>query len=137
MSEKSESDNGSSHQKFQEWVEQIRDPAKHASEGRRVVSAANGKASAEYEIARLPDGRYATRVCCEYRCGNFRGQSQPWSVFESREQCLEHALQIARQHFEPTLSPTNCSDTQHEARRQILEVLKGGLYGFIEPEPET
>lgn len=116
---------------FQEWTHTVRDPAQQASEGVRQLKAAG--AIAEYEIAPIPDGRYAVRVRCEYSSGNLSGKSCPWTPFESRDECVQFFLTSAKRHFEQEHTASNCNERQQKARRQMLDLMNGGLFGFIEP----
>lgn len=118
---------------FQEWATTVRDPAINASEGVRRLVAHGGKASAEYEIAQLPDSRFAIRIRCQYDCGTMSGKGCPWTPFDTRQACLDYFLTTVRSHFEVERSVTSA---QQQARRQMLELLGGGLFGFIEPSPE-
>ena len=120
---------------FQQWVRDVRDPAQLHSEGLRSVETRNGKATAEYEIAPLSSGRYAIRYALSYHCGNASAHSSPWTVFRSRDECVDHFLESARRHFQPECRSSNCNDIQKAARMQMLELLNGGLFGFVEPEP--
>lgn len=119
---------------FNEWIHTVRDPARQTSEGLRQIKAANGGAVAEYEIAQIPDGRYAIRSRCEYSSGNLSGMASPWTPFETRDECVRFFQAAARRHFEQEQSASNCNDRQQQARREMLELLTAGLFGFIEPE---
>ena len=119
---------------FQLWIETVRDPARRASEGVRELIVLNGAATASYEIAPLPVGRWAVTVRCEYHCGHCHGAGIPWTDFPSREDCLEFFLNRARRHFG---RPVGCdgSDLQRNAQTEMKRLLTGGLFGFIEPTP--
>lgn len=119
---------------FRSWCETVRDPANAHSEGVRRLESANGRAVAEYEIAPLPDGRFAVRVRCEYRSGTMSGMSSPWTAMESREDCVAYFLQRAQRHFRQEQTGRKLADSQHVARQQMRKLLTGGLFGFIEPE---
>gem|GEM_PF-536854 len=118
---------------FRTWCETVRDPAKAHSEGLRRLETANRRAVAEYEIAPLPDGRFAVRVSCAYRSGTMGGMSSPWTAMKSREDCVAYFLHLAQRHFVQEQTGRQISDSQHVARRQMLQLLNGGLFGFIEP----
>lgn len=137
MSELFSDDGTDARHRFESWVKEVRDPAKQNSEGRRVVSAGNGKGFAEYEIAKLPDGSYAVRFYCEYRCGTFSGRSCPWTPFQTRDECVEHFLQSARNHFSPDRVDRHCADMQKQVQMKMQDLLTGSLFGFVEPEPEA
>lgn len=122
---------------FDEWVATVRDPAQQTSERLRTLESANGAASATYEIAPLTNGRYAVRIDCRYDTGNMSGIGVPWTVFPSREECIDFFIRTARRHFSPEQTLSNCVASQYAARRQILELLDGGLFGFIEPAPDS
>ncbi len=119
---------------FRAWCETVRDPANAHSEGVRRLESANGRAVAEYEIAALPDGRFAVRVRCEYHSGTMSGMSSPWTAMESREDCVAYFLHRAQRHFTQGQTGRQLADSQHVARRQMLQLLQGGLFGFIEPQ---
>ena len=121
---------------YEEWVKTVRDPACNKSEGERVLKASSGKATASYEMASLPDGRYAIRYRCEYNCGNYSGVGHPWSAEETRQKCLELFLDTAKKHFSQEQNDLSSNDIQKQARKEMLGLLKGGLFGFMEPEPE-
>jgi len=137
MSEDVPCENPDPQAEFDRWVRDIRDPARRSSEGLRSVDAGDGKAVAEYEIAQLPAGNFAVRFSCIYHCGNGSGRCVPWTEFDSREQCLDFFLQSARHHFRAECLDSNCNDIQRNARREMLHLLNGGLFGFVEPEPQS
>jgi hypothetical protein len=118
------------HHQHDRWVTEVRDPANAASEGIRRIVASNNQASAEYEIAPLPDGRYALIVRLEYP--GFSGSSTGWSAFPSRDVCIDRFLYVARRYFES--EPTGCASAGHkQAQVEMRELLAGGLFGFEEP----
>lgn len=121
---------------FEDWVRNVREPARSATEGLRRIRVSG--AEAEYEIAPLPSGRWAVRMRASYLCGNGCGQSSPWSEHAERSQCIDAFLALANRHFNSELSDTApvVNQAQHRARRDILAALNGGLFGFIEPDPE-
>ena len=119
---------------FQLWVETVRDPAQEVSEGIREVIVLNGAATASYEIAPLPDGRWAVTVRCEYHCGHCHGAGIPWTEFPIREDCLEFFLNTARRHFGQPVGRDG-SEPQRNAQTEMRRLLTGGLFGFIEPTP--
>lgn len=129
-----------SHAQFHAWEKEVRDPAELASEGvRRLVCRG---AEAEYEIAPLPDGRYAMHYSLGYRCGNFWNRSSPWCVFETREACIETFLADAHRHFgladdagkRSGSMNASMTMTQQIARAAMQELLaRSDLFGFLEP----
>ena len=117
---------------FDTWVQTVRDPAEQASEGVRFLQTANGKATAEYEIAALPDGRYALSMHLEYHSGDCAGHGTPWQAFPTREECVQAFVEAAKRHFE---SRVILAASQAEAQAQMTRLLEGeGLFGFMEPE---
>lgn len=118
---------------FQEWATTVRDPARKASEGVRRLLESGGKASAEYELAQLPDGRFAIRMSCQYDCGTMSGRACPWTSFDTRQECLDYFLATVRNHFNVE---RNVTPAQQQARKEMLKLLGGGLFGFIEPAPD-
>ena len=122
--------------KFREWTEAVRDPANETTEGIRRLITANQKATAEYEIASLPDGRFAARWRLSYHSGNMSGHGSPWSPHPDRQACVDAFLTAARRHSGIEIREHKINDSQHQARAQMLKLLKGNLFGFIEPEPE-
>lgn len=121
---------------FDHWRETVRNPARAASEGSRRVVTANGLAEAEYETAPLLGGQYAIRWSIAYNTGSMSGHASPWAAFESREQCVEQFLAEALRHFEMKVNADKLFASQQEARRQMIDLLRGGLFGFIEPDPK-
>lgn len=119
---------------FRHWVENVRDPATAASEGIREIEAKAGAASASYEVAPLPDGRWALLVRCGYNCGDCHGVGIPWTDFPTRDHCIEFFLTTARRHFGRCV---NCdgSALQQQAQAEMKRLLTPGLFGFIEPSP--
>lgn len=122
---------------FEEWVRTVREPAARASEGRRTLVATNGGAYGEYEIAPLPDGRFAIRFILQYDSGNMATHACPWTAYASRDDCLTIFTEAAHRHFTAELVEMTCSARQRMARTQTLDVLSGGLFGFVEPNPES
>ncbi len=121
---------------YENWVRAVRDPATEKSEGERALKTTSDKATASYEMASLPDGRYAIRYRCEYHCGNYSGVGYPWTAEETRQKCLDLFLSGAKRHFSQEVCDASSNDLQRQARKEMLELLKGGLFGFLEPEPE-
>lgn len=117
---------------FQEWVRKVRDPANLTDEGSRTISVLNRAAWASYRIAPLPNRTWAIQIDCSYHCGDCRGLGTPWREYESREECLNHFLEVARRHFSASLGPET-SSLQQQAQQQMLDELRGGLFGFLEP----
>ena len=123
-------------EEFNVWVRSVRDPATAAAEGVRRLTSRNGKAIAQYNIAPLPDGSWAVRTRCEYRCGNFSGVGSPWSQFATRQECVDYFLNKARRHFSRPIRGSMACESQKTASSQMLNQFnEPGLFGFIEPEP--
>ena len=113
----------------------------------RRITTRSGKATAEYEIAPLPDGRFALKYGFSYHCGDWHGHSTPWATRPTRGECLSTFLSAAREHFGIPLGGSPCDDgndtphghpAQREARRKMLALLDdihASLF-FVEPEPE-
>lgn len=119
---------------FQAWVETVRDPAREYSEGLRELIVLNGAAVADYEVAPLPNCQWAVTVHCSYHCGHFHGTGIPWTAFDNREACIEFFLTTALRHFGYAIG-LGGSDLQRRVQAEMTEVLRGGLFGFIEPRP--
>ncbi len=96
----------------------------------------NCNATVEYEIAPLPDGRHAIRWSLCYESGNMSGHASPWSAYENREACVDAFLSVAKRHFQAEIIEHKLFESQWIARKQMLALLNGGLFGFVEPEPE-
>jgi len=117
---------------FTHWVKAVRDPATKASEGKRVLRAGKD-AEASYQIAALPDGRFAVKVRYSYGSGNCSTASSPWCALESRDACLAYFLDGARDHF---------SDIRHIAHEGQLKAQKkmaallDTILVFMEPSIE-
>lgn len=122
------------HAAYRHWVETVRDPATTATEGLRIIEAKGTAANASYEVAPLPDGRWAIRVRCEYNCGDYHGVGIPWTDFPTRDDCIEFFLTTARRHF-GYLVNSRGSSLQQQAQAEMRRLLKPGLFGFIEPSP--
>ncbi|MDB5344210.1 MAG: hypothetical protein JWP89_2587 [Schlesneria sp.] len=102
--------------KFTAWCETIRDPARASTEGPRRLTAGNAKA--EYQIAPLPDGRFA--ITCHFSATD-SGMGTPWTLGKSREECVDYFLAMGRTFF--------------EGREQMIRLLSAdSLFGFIEPD---
>ena len=69
-----------------------------------------------------------------YFCGNYCGSRHPWSVFGTRQECLDCFLQLARDHFSGTLQGSCPTTGQHAAQEEMQQLLDGGLFGFLEPD---
>ena len=117
---------------FRRWVESVRDPASANTEGLREISVLNEAAVANYEIAQIPDQRWAVIVHCSYNCGNHHGVGIPWSDFSTRDDCVEFFLRTARHHFRPQQA-SDFSERQQHAQQEMKRLLNSGLFGFIEP----
>jgi len=120
------------HADFVEWAETVRDPAAKASEGKRILRAGKD-AEASYQIAPLPDGRFAVKVCYTYHSGNCSTLSSPWCAFESRDACLGRFLDGARHHFNDIRHIA--SEAQMKAQKKMAALLDAILV-FVEPPVE-
>ena len=119
---------------YRHWCETVRDPANTSTEGIREIKSDNDSAVSQFEVALLPSGKWAVRVRCEYRCGNYSGVGTPWTDFPTRDHCIAYFLTTARRHFGNDVDPTK-SPKQKSAQLSINERLADGLFGFIEPGP--
>ena len=117
---------------FRQWVENVRNPAQVNTEGSRELVVLHRAATAEYQVASLPNGRWAVTVHCSYHCGNCHGVGVPWTDFSKREECLEFFLMTARHHFKSRLD-FDGSDLQKLAQNEMRRELSDGLFGFVEP----
>jgi hypothetical protein len=117
----------------EEWAAQVRDPAKKHAEGLRTVAAVGLKATATYDLAPLPCGRWAVRFTLVYNCGNFVGHSSPWTRVPTRTAGLARFLAEARKFFARPVAQV----AQGRPRKEMLKLLGSGLFGFTEPEPLT
>jgi hypothetical protein len=118
-----------------QWDAEVRQPAEKASEGRRVLKAKGGNAEAWYEVAPLPNGRWAVKVHCAFLCGDFHGVGIPWRDFATREECLAYFLAEARAHFSGE-APWRVAGAQEKARKEMQRLL-GESVLFTEPTPEA
>jgi len=123
------------HDRHDKWVREVRDLAKANSEGVREITVAG--ASAEYEIAPLPDGRFAIHWSFQYSCGNCSGSSIPWVAIGTRDLCIEAFTKAARKHFARKLLDFSATGNQQQAQKAMLQQLEVGLFGFVEPEVST
>jgi len=117
---------------FVEWVEKVRDPAAKASEGKRVLRAGKD-AEASYEIAPLPDGRWALKVRYAFHSGDCNTASTPWCAFESRAACLAYFLEEARHHFRDDQLILHA---QQKKAQQRMAALLDSILVFVEPAVE-
>jgi hypothetical protein len=109
----------------EEWIEQIQTPADRAAEPPRTIDC--GPATAAYQTAPLPDGRYAIRFSCQMRAG--AGMTVPWRVFPTREGCLSYFRSEVAAHFE---REGTLEKGREQARRQMMGLLTSMF--FEEPE---
>ncbi len=119
---------------FQLWVNTVRDPAEENSEGVREIFVINGAAVASYEVAELPDRRWAVTVQCSYECGDCFGVRIPWTDFPSREECVDFFCSTAQRHFQKPIQVAG-SALQVKAQLKMNQLLMHGLFGFMEPLP--
>ena len=118
---------------YEQWCREVRDPAVEHSEGRRTIATANDSDSArvEYAIAQLPVGNWAVHWRYGYQCGNSEGVGNSWTTFPTRPECIQKVLLTARQFFSNQTSDA----VQQLPRREMLRLLRGGLFEFSEPDP--
>ncbi len=126
------------YEKHERWITEVRDPAILASEGVRRIEVRN--ASAEYEIAHLPDGQWAMHTNLAFRAGDYEGSAMPWQTFSTREECVDTFLRRARKHFSRQIRDRDNEgeslSSQKKAGVEMMKRLDGdGLFGFIEPDP--
>jgi hypothetical protein len=114
---------------YRQWCETVRDPANTSTEGIREIKSDNDSAVSQYEVALLPNGKWAVRIRCEYRCGNYSGMGTPWTDFPTRTHCIAYFLTMARRHFGNDVDPTK-STKQKSAQLSINERLADGLFGL-------
>jgi len=100
---------------------------------RRIVAAGPRGAECEYEIASLPDGRYAMRY--DFRFPGFAGSSSGWHGYDSREQCVAIFRSIVLSHCGENQG--GCMTKANKAAVPILKSIfdPNDLFGFQEPEP--
>lgn len=122
--------------KFERWGRHVRDPANESCEGFRRLECDG--AYAEYDVAPLPDGRWAVRTSVGYDYGNCHSRSTPWTALATRQECLDAFVRHARVHFAKELHPADScvSERQRRARQKMLQRLTVGLFGFVEPKAE-
>src|SRR5258706_106316 len=94
-----EADRQLRHEAFEHWAATVREPASERSEGVRTIRTSDRKAEAEYEVAPLPDVRFALHFGVQYRCGDCHGHSEPWTAYGTREECVAKFLKQAHEHF--------------------------------------
>lgn len=116
---------------YEQWCREVRDPAVEHSEGRRTIATANDGARVEYAIAQLPAGNWAVHWRYGYQCGNSDGVGNPWTTFPTRPECIQKVLLTARHFFSNQTSEA----VQQVPRREMLRLLRVGLFAFIEPDP--
>ncbi len=117
----------------EEWIKNVRDPAQRNSEGVRRLQSGDGKATAEYEVAPLPDGRWAMQISLAYHCGDMEGVSVPWTEYESRESCIDQFESRAKRFFRKPIDDGG-NEAQQLARKEMLKHFEGSLFGFVEPD---
>lgn len=116
--------------RWEEWEASVKKPADRAAEGKRCLNC--GAAHAEYQLAPLPDGRWAVRFSCRVEFAS--GMSCPWRDFPTREEAVDFFRQEALAFFR---REGGLRKEREQARRKIMGLLEGGgLFGFEEPEPE-
>ena len=75
-----------SHERHQRWIAEVRDPANAAM--REPITFRAGRAYAEYELAPILRGGWASRYTCQLPES---GASSPWRDYGSREEALTAA----------------------------------------------
>ncbi len=117
----------------EQWIKTVRDSAYKNSEGLRKLQASDGKATAEYQVSPLPNGKWAVRTSLSYWCGNCEGYHSGWDVYESRDVCIDQFESRAKQFFQKAIDGEG-NETQQHARKEILKHFETGLFGFVEPD---
>jgi hypothetical protein len=117
--------------RWDHWETTIREPAERSKEGKRHLHC--GPATAEYQTALLPDGRWAIRFTCTMASSS--GMSVPWRAFPTREEAVEYFRQETLLFFQ---REGKLKKEREAARKKIMALLENsGLFGFSEPEPES
>src|ERR1043165_6343656 len=118
--------------RWQVHAKTVSEPAEHAKkEGLRRITF--GPASAEYDIAPLPDGRIAIQLTCalESDCS----MKIPWRAFPTRDEAIGFFPRETTAFFKRA---GTLQKEQEAARRKIMAILEPtSLWGFEEPEPGT
>ena len=121
---------------FQRWIQDVRDPATCNTEGRRKMVVDGARAM--YEIAPLSCDRWAIHCTWDYSCGNCHSSAMPWREFETRDACVREFVRRARLHFGMLSQSDSCvSEKQKQIQRAMAAIFTPGLFGFVEPEPES
>lgn len=117
---------------FDVWVQEVRDPAEAASEGTRTIRTSKWD-KLEYEIAPLPDGRWALTWDMDCARG---GQGKPWTAYETRELAIAGFLDAATR-FLTNRSNHFQSPAEIAKANKLLAKLGKMIDGdrFDEPEP--
>ncbi|MCD0462086.1 hypothetical protein [Roseiconus lacunae] len=103
--------------------------------GDRVIAVAG--ATASYRIVELSDATFAVSIQAGYDCGDHRGFAFPFRSFVTRQECVEHFIEVAVRFFSQSLECSITSNKQHSAQQFILQQLDGSpLLGFLEPDPQ-
>lgn len=108
-----------SHEDIATWMRTVRDPAEAAKEP-RVTVAVKG-AAASYEIALLPDGRWAVRI--QTRCEPGSNLGCPWQACATRQECVRCFLEVAHWHFDRP-GHTDREEAAHAKMRKALARLQ-------------
>ena len=103
-----------------EWRLTIGIPASAGSKGRTSIYS-GPDADASYELAQLPDGGWGVNVRCAYECGDKFGSIIPWRLFSTEAECVDFALEEAREHFAHTVFSN--SERQINAQGKLLAML--------------
>jgi len=120
-------------ERYEAWVREVRDPAEAADEGCRVV--ARGRAKLDYHLARVPGGWAYKYGCTSGHSGTY----VPWcGPVGTRGEALKRILEAGRERMGCYASRHNGIYEAPEDAAAVVEMLAGGgLFGFIEPDPQT
>src|SRR3954454_1678685 len=99
--------------RWEEWEKAIRDPAERTKEGLRQLDC--GPATAEYQTAQLPDGRWAVRFKCQMDSGS--GMTVLWRAFPTREEAVDYFRAEALAFFQ---REDRLKSAKEQARRKIM-----------------
>jgi len=120
------------HEDYEQWMRTVRDSADVAAEGVRIFQSKDGRSYALYEIALMPDGQWAIRLECRLRASS--GIGLTWTLFETREKCLQYFQTKAAKHFGSERIIFTGQKIQQEVHHEMIDLLSNGLFGFTEPD---
>ena len=106
-------------------------------EGKRQLQTRQSHATAFYDIAQLDDDRFAITIHLSYSVGDCRGRGTPFEIFETRQDCVDHFAEQATRFFVGEVSGGCTTLSQVTAQQEMLTLLDGGLFGFVEPAPAS